>query len=462
MRLPWYKRDNPFYRPRRNPTFRQRRGRDRWSSRPGWPQHKRRLSIGLLVVLATGIGWFFVGGQEAVTGDRPAMSAAPPAAEENRLIAKSDVHVLLGDCPITDLEAQPAAVDFDGRVYRVSVSLDPDLQHYLLKRMDRKNSRYIGIVAMNAKTGQLLAMAGYNRIEPDQNPCLMASHPAASLFKIVTAAAAVEEKGYTAGTRFKFNGFKHTLYKRQMTDKTNRYTNTITLKDSFAQSVNPVFGKIGALYLDKQALATYGDAFVFNRAVDFELPWPTSHLAVNDDDYHRAEIASGFNRQTTLSPLHGALIVSAVVNGGTPVEPTLVDRIVDEAGYPVYRSEPRFLPPAMSPQTADVLDQLMVATVSTGTARKVFRGHSRSKVLSHLKLGGKTGSIFNRAHDARFDWFVGFATEKGGTETIVVSVVVAHVKYIGIRAGEYARMAIEHYFKDYFAREKQARPESSG
>jgi cell division protein FtsI/penicillin-binding protein 2 len=462
MTLPWYKRDNPFSRPQKETAVRQNRYRRRPSAPPGRPRHGRRLSIGLLVVLAAALGWFFVGGREAVTGDHPALPAGPPAAEGNRMIAKSDVHVLLGDCPITDLAAQPAAVDFDGRVYNVSVSLDPELQRYLLKRMDRRNSRYIGIVAMNAKTGRLLAMAGYNRIDPDQNPCLMADHPAASLFKIVTAAAAVEENGYTAGTRFKFNGFKHTLYKRQLTDKTNRYTNAISLKDSFAQSVNPVFGKIGALYLDKQALATFGDAFVFNRAVEFELPWPTSHLAVEDDAYHRAEIASGFNRQTTLSPLHGAVIVSAVVNDGVPVEPTLVDRIVDQTGSPIYRSEPRYLAPAMSPQTADVLEQLMVATVTAGTARKTFRGFSRNKVLSHLNLGGKTGSIYNRAHDARYDWYVGFATEKNGTEKLVVSVVVAHEKYIGIRAGEYARMTIEHYFKDYFAREKQAQPESSG
>ena len=462
MTVPWYKRDNPFSRQQRDAAVRKNRYRHRPPVPPGWSRHRHRLSIVLLVLLAAAVGWHFVGGHEAVTGGRPALSAAPPVAEANGLIAKSDVHVLLGDCQITDLAAQPAAVDFDGRVYNVSVSLDPELQHYLLKRMDRRNSRYIGIVAMNAETGRLLAMAGYNRIDPDRNPCLMADHPAASLFKIVTAAAAVEEKGYTAGTRFKFNGFKHTLYKRQLTEKTNRYTNVISLKDSFAQSVNPVFGKIGALYLDKQALDTYGEAFVFNRTVDFELPWPTSHLAIEEDAYHRAEIASGFNRQTTLSPLHGAVIVSAVVNGGVPVEPTLVDRIVDESGNPVYRSEPRFLPPAMSPQTAEVLDQLMVATVTAGTARKPFRGFSRSKVLSHLNLGGKTGSIYNRAHDARYDWFVGFATEKNGTEKMVVSVVVAHEKYIGIRAGEYARMAIEHYFKDYFAREKQAQPESSG
>ncbi|MBC2712374.1 MAG: PbpA [Desulfosarcina sp.] len=299
-------------------------------------------------------------------------------------------------------------------------------------------------------------------IDPDRDPCLTAEYPAASLFKIVSAAAAVEEKGYTAGSRFNFNGYKHTLYKRQLTDKTNRYTNSISLRDSFAQSVNPVFGKIGALYLERQALEAYGDAFAFNRKVDFELPWATSRLTVKDESYHRAEIACGFNRQTTISPLHGAVIVSAVVNGGIPVEPTLVDRIVDDAGNPVYRTEPRFLPAAVSKKTADVLNQLMAATVTSGTARKLFRGHSRSKVLSRLKLGGKTGSIFNRAHDARFDWFVGFATEKKGSEKMVISVMVAHEAYIGTRAGQYARMAIEHYFKDYFARKERAGKDSSG
>jgi peptidoglycan glycosyltransferase len=296
----------------------------------------------------------------------------------------------------------------------VSTSLDLELQQYLLKRMDRVNSRYIGIVAMAPDTGRLVAMAGFNKIDPDRDPCRMAEYPAASLFKIVTAAAAVEEKGYTAGSRFKFNGYKHTLYKRQLTDKTNRYTNSISLRDSFAQSVNPVFGKIGALS-SKGNLEAYGDAFAFNRQVDFELNWPTSRLAVKDESYHRAEIASGFNRQTTLSPLHGAVIVSAVVNGGMPVEPTLVDRITNDAGNAVYRAEPRFLPAAVSPKTADVLESAHGRHRDLRYRQKsISRTPQTQQGVVALELGGKTGSIFNRAHDARFDWFVGFAAEKKG------------------------------------------------
>ena len=435
-------------------------------------RRRRWLAGGVfVVVLAIAASVFFSGKKGKTVTPRPAsppvetpppMVQPPQPAPKTALIKKADVHILLGNTQLMNVVEQPVRVSFDHRSFLVHTSLDLDLQQYLLKKMDRVNSRYIGIVAMQPDTGRLLSMAGFNRIDPHQDPCLVADYPAASLFKIVTAAAVIEEKGYTAQTRLKFNGYKHTLYKRQLTDRTNRYTNVISFRDSFAQSVNPVFGKIGALYLDQQALEAYGDAFAFNREIEFELPWPMSRLEVGQESYRRAEIASGFNRQTTISPLHGAVLVSAIVNNGDPVEPTLVDRIDDTAGHKVYQNTPRFLPPAVSPRTAGVLDQLMAATIKSGTARKPFRGHTRNTVLSRLKLGGKTGSIYNRKHDARFDWFVGYAVEKNGPEKIVVSVVVAHEKYIGIRASRYGRMIIERHFKNYFTKKDQTAKDSSG
>lgn len=454
---------------------------DKYPHQPGWRAYQAYLrrnrrsagrlrlrrglwaAAGLLLLLA-GIWAVLPSGGDHGSGAVAGVAEplAPRPVPMTELLDKSDVHILLGKNSLINLATQPVKVDFDGKPYQVSTCLDLGLQQYLIDHMDRVNSRYIGIVAMEPDTGRLLAMAGFNKLDPEQDPCLTADYPAASLFKIVTAAAAVEEKGYTAGSRFKFNGYKHTLYKRQLTDTTNRYTNSVSLRDSFAQSINPVFGKIGALYLDRQALEAFGEAFAFNRQVDFELPWPTSRLSIEDETYHRAEIACGFNRQTTISPLHGAVIVSALVNGGIPVEPTLVNRIVDDAGTAIYRTEPRFLPAVISPATAAVLNQLMTATVTSGTARKIFRGHSRNKVLSRLELGGKTGSIYNRSHDARYDWFVGFATEKKGAAKLVVSVMVAHEEYIGTRAGQYARMVIERYFKDYFSKKDQAGKDSSG
>jgi peptidoglycan glycosyltransferase len=454
---------------------------DKYPRQPGWkayqeylqrnqrrtgrprPQRRARCLAAALLILAAAVIWVFYpsGSDDEARGS---IAVSPPARviKQATLLKKADVHILLGKTSLSNLQVPAVRVIFDGRPYQVDTSLDVGLQQYLLRHMDRVNSRYIGIVAMEPDTGRIIAMAGFNKIDPHQDPCLTADYPAASLFKIITAAAAIQEHGYTAGSRFKFNGYAHTLYKRQLTKKTNRYTTYVSLRDSFARSINPVFGKIGAFYLDRQALITFADAFAFNQAVDFELPWPTSKFSVKDELYNRAEIASGFNHRTRISPLHGAFIVATVVHNGVPVEPTLVDQIVNDAGKVVYRSKPRFLPAAVSPKTAHVLDQLMIATISSGTARRMFRGYRRNKVLSRLELGGKTGTIYNRAHDARFDWFIGFAAEKNGGTKLVVAVMVAHGEYIGTRSGRYARMAMEYYFKDYFTRKEKAGKDSSG
>ena len=97
---------------------------------------------------------------------------------------------MLGSTPLINLKSNPLTVTFDGRTYQVHTSLDFGLQNYLLKRMDRVNSRFIGIVAMAPDSGRLLALAGFNKVDPQTDPCLKADYPAASIFKIVAAAAA--------------------------------------------------------------------------------------------------------------------------------------------------------------------------------------------------------------------------------------------------------------------------------
>jgi membrane carboxypeptidase/penicillin-binding protein len=92
------------------------------------------------------------------------------------------------------------------------------------------------------------------------------------------------------------------------------------------------------------------------------------------------------------------------------------------------------------------LSQMMETTITSGTARKAFRKYRQDKILSRLQIGGKTGSIDNASHDVRYDWFVGFGRERQGHGAVVVAVMVGHEKYIGIRATQYARMAMTYYF----------------
>ncbi|MCJ7829762.1 MAG: PbpA [Desulfobacterales bacterium] len=426
----------------------------------------RRFSkLGLILVLALVMGYGIIGTIDGVTASLPDRDKNPPAPgpsdsppAQKACFSKLQVQELLEGQVLVNLQTRGLDVFTAGHSLTVTTSLDPDLQNYLLQHLDRSWARYIGIVAMDPATGNILSMVGFDKTDPTGNPCVDNRFPAASIFKIVTAAAAVKKLGFDSTSPLTYNGRKHTLYKNQLKEKVNRYTRKITFRDSFAQSVNPVFGKLGALYLGKTALEESAEAFGFNQAIGFEIPLPPSEITITDEPYAWAEIASGFNRRTRISPLHGALMAAAILNKGQLVEPSIITQIKDENQAVIYRSRPAPLHQAVTPEVSEVLTRLMQATVKSGTGRKAFGGYRRDKILARLDIGGKTGSIDNQDHDARYDWFVGFAEEKQGGEKMVISVVVAHEKFIGTRASEYARLAIRHYFRNYFT-QNGGRPE---
>jgi penicillin-binding protein A len=367
----------------------------------------------------------------------------------DKLIDKSNARDLLKSISFVNLKNKSFDFFSDGRKFRIDTSLDIKLQKFLIKRLDLDTSRYIGIVCMDPATGKVLSMVGFDKTDPSNNPCVDSRFPAASIFKIVTASAVVEKCGFQPGSKLSYNGRKHTLYKSQLKDRRNRYTNRITFRDSFAQSVNPVFGKIGAHYLGKNTLEKYAEAFDFNKNIDFEIEIAPSFVDLSDEPYQWAEVACGFNNKTKISPLHGAMMASAIINQGSIMEPTVVDQIVDEKGKIIYRNRLVTINQAITPKASNILNQLMATTIRSGTGKKAFRGYRKDKILSKLNIGGKTGSIDNKSHDARYDWFVGFAEQKDGPQKIAVSVIVAHEKYIGLRASYYARIAMKKYFLNY-------------
>lgn len=382
---------------------------------------------------------------------------ATGAKTSGALLAKADVLDLLADRPVADLLGKRFFVHWGDQKLAVEGSIDQALQHYLAKRLYERTSRYIAIVVMESASGRILSLVGFDKDDPNGNPCLRSHFPAASIFKIVTAAAAMEHCKLSSGSTLTFNGAKHTLYKSQLKNIQNRYTHKTTLAASFAQSVNPVFGKLGRHCLGRETLERYAEAFGFNQPIPFELPLAPSMAPVTSDPYQWAEVASGFNRETVISPLHGALLAAVAPNRGILPEPSIVDRITGPRGKILYRHDsPQGHRHAIKAQTARELERLMRETVRRGTARKLFRSQAKDRVLSQLVIGGKTGSIDNAGHDARFDWFVGFARPSGSQEAIVVSVVVAHEKYIGRRAAEYARLAMKEYFRPRIAIKQKA------
>ncbi len=337
--------------------------------------------------------------------------------------------------------------------YKITTSIDVNLQGYLLSKMNqlktltRGKPQRIAIVVMEADTGKIIAMTGFDLTDTNANPCIASTYPAASIFKIVTASAAIQSLNYNRDKQLYFNGNKYTLYKRQLKDVKNKHTHKISFSKAFAESVNPVFGKIGKNYLGKEKLDYFATSFGFNQDVDFELPFVSGNFTTNNKEYHLAELGCGFNNETTISPIFGAMISSAVINSGNIMLPGIIEHVTDSNGKIIYKHEKTKYINAIEPNTAATMIKLMERTVSKGTARKTFIGASRDKILSQLIIGGKTGSLYNKEHTVKYDWFTGFGKNRKTKKIIALSIVVGHRKYIGTRAPAYAKMILKQHFK---------------
>ncbi|MBY0471238.1 penicillin-binding protein [bacterium] len=331
---------------------------------------------------------------------------------------------------------------------KLDYTFDTDLQHDMESLLKSYGPDYGSVVVLDAATGQILSMANYQKPprKTGGNLALQSTFPSASVFKVVTAAAAIAERNVSANTLIPVNGRYHTLYKSNvLRDKINRWTRYLTLKDAFAQSVNSAFGKLGVFTVGPTELRKYAERFGFNRSIASDLPMEMGRADISDDAWSLAETASGFTRETTMSPLQGALIAAAVVNEGKMMEPYVVQSATADDGKYLYHARSRVSSVTVDPQTANEIRALMRQTVTRGTSRTSFRGFTRG-ALSMVDVGGKTGSLTGTEPRGKYDWFIGFA--ELGNRRVAVAALTIHEKYWVVKSSYLGRRAIESYFKN--------------
>ncbi len=338
------------------------------------------------------------------------------------------------------------AVNRNGAAYTVRTSLDTDLQKYILRLLGRARTLQSAVLVLNPHDGRVLAMASRDAQGSTGNLCLKANYPAASLFKIVSAAAVLEAAGYYPDKPVSFKGGKHTLYKYQLKPSGGKYTSRTKFRNAFASSNNAVFGKLGIFDLGHNVLADYADKFLFNRHIAYDLPVAVSKIEIPTDDFGLAEIASGFNKKTLISPLHAVLLATVPVNGGNMPAPWLVDTILDKTGTVLYHVGRKILASPVSNKTAAQLKALMNDVVRYGTARKFYRRLRRKKQFTRFSLGAKTGTINDSRDNFKYDWITAYALPPRGGDAICVGVLGVHGKILGIRSAEIARAVISYYF----------------
>jgi cell division protein FtsI/penicillin-binding protein 2 len=338
-------------------------------------------------------------------------------------------------------------IEKEGTRFRIETTLDIELQKYIDRLLRHSRTFQAAVVVLNPFDGRILAMTSRGKNGKGDNLCLKAEFPAASLIKIVATAAALETAGYTPDESLFYEGSRHTLYKFQLKESKGPHSIRTNLRKAFATSNNSVFGKIGIYTLGQDVVDEYAEKFFFNRPIPFDLPLAASTIDVPADSFGLAEITSGFNKRTLVSPLHAAMLSAVVANCGDMMIPWLIRAITDETLRVTYRAPRGVLISPISRKTAEDLKLLMNHTARYGTTRSAFRKLRRHKLLADLYLGAKTGTINDHRDRFKYDWITAFALNAEGSRGISIGVLAVHGKFLGTRATELGRAIIDYYFR---------------
>ena len=364
---------------------------------------------------------------------QPAEVLAVPAAAANAVVQHSN-HIqglsLWRKAKLVD--GAYAATTDDGRVAHLTI--DARLQAQMQKLLAIYKPDGAALVALDPRTGKVLAMAEYARDGKSEGLATHALYPAASVFKIITGAALLEH-GVNPATETCYHGGMHGIVGNLLTDAPRLDRRCLSLSMALAKSANVVFAKMAVKHLDADSLRKEAERFLFNRPI-WDQPMDQSSATIGDKGLDFAKSAAGFG-QVKLSPLHAALIAAAVGNGGMAYEPSMIESVGDDEVASTGSLR------LLKPDTAATLRDMMKLTVSQGTASSSFRDR-RKNILGDITVAGKTGSLSNHQHPFKdYSWFVGFAPADD-PKIAVAAVVVNGLKW-RIHAPFVAREALKAY-----------------
>ena len=360
--------------------------------------------------------------------DLPAEIDQVPAAATNAVVQHVNHPQGLGLLKRAKLSGDGyVAKTADGKLVRLT--LEPHLQASMEKLLRMYRPVGAAVVALDPKTGKVLALAEYG-----EGTALRPLYPAASVFKIITGAALLE-KGVSPESETCYHGGVHRLVGKLLEDKPHLDRRCLSLSMALAKSANVVFAKMAVKHLDADDLRKSAEQFLFNRPI-FDQPVEQSKAQIPENGLDFAKVASGFG-EVKLSPMHAALIAAAVGNGGVAMEPSMIDSIDGTSVEPTGSMR------LLNAETAGSLRDMMKLTVSEGTATSSFRDRHRM-VLGDIQVAGKTGSLSEHKKPFKdYSWFVGFAPADD-PKIAVASVVVNGLKW-RIHAPYIAREALKAY-----------------
>ncbi|WP_406060090.1 penicillin-binding transpeptidase domain-containing protein [Streptomyces sp. NBC_01077] len=298
------------------------------------------------------------------------------------------------------------------------------------------------VVAIEPKTGKILAMAstpsydpssfaGYSgkdekawlalendKNKPKLNRAIREIYPPGSVFKVVTAAAALENgkvKDINAATDTP-EGWKIPLSTVPMKNHAQGCANA-SLNKALEVSCNSVFAKLGdEVGVDK--MTEMAEKFGFNAEQFTPVRSSASVFDKKADRGGNAQASIGqFNTATT--PLQMAMVTAAIANDGKLMKPYMIDELRAPNVDLLKKTDPEEMSRPVSQENAQLLQQMMENVVTNGT------GGNADLNMDGVKVGGKTGTAQHGPKNAArpYAWFISYAKTAEGSPVAVAVVV---------------------------------------
>lgn len=314
----------------------------------------------------------------------------------------------------------------------IQFSLDKTLQDYTTSLVSQTRASHVAAVVMDPLTGRILAMAG--KSPTVKNIVLHSGFPAASLFKVITSTAALEQQAILPDSLISYRGGVYELSEYNYRPNPVRDNRVMPVGEALGRSCNPVFGRIAFNYLNATTLRYYANMYGFNSNLGFQTDLSESRAFIPNDPYEFSRTAAGFG-EVFINPVHAAALMSAVANGGNLPRPYFVDQVINKTGDVIYKTKPIAVKQVMNPKTADTLMQMMIHTTTIGTSKREFKGKFP------YTTSAKTGTLRGDNPKGLNNWFIGAAPTN--SPKAVVSVIVVNPTGASSKASHLGRLLLE-------------------
>lgn len=281
----------------------------------------------------------------------------------------------------------------------VRLTIDAQIQRIVERELDW-GARKIGAkkgtaIVQDPWTGEILAMASWPAIslEPERPPkpgemrvpAIVDTFEPGSTFKVVVAAATMEEKTVQPGELFSGENGKWRVYDRTIHDHEARPT--MTFDDIMVYSSNIGTAKL-ADRLGSERLYQYARLFGFGVFPGSCLPFEAKGTLRPPSKWSgMSKYTVSFGQEVSVSALQLVGAYSAIANGGRLMEPRIVTAIIGEDGDAVWRNPPAEVRRVISEPTAKDLTRILTLVVEKGTG-----GQAGIQWDPATAVAGKTGT----------------------------------------------------------------------